>query len=270
MAMEAALRIHDEIVRRQADAHSGCVFSTGGDGFTIAFPTAHEALETAADVQRAIAGQTWPSPVELRVRMALHSGETIERDGNYFGPPLNRTARLMQLAHGGQILCSEVTSRLLADRVVFRDLGVVSLRDLLEPERVYQPEVDGLEADFPPLPSPSTARHNLPTQPTALIGREAEVKRVKDLLGAHRLVTLTGVGGCGKTRLALAVAADLISEVADGVFLVELASVSDPARVAELIANTLELSLAGGTERTSVARFLFPPPPRSRRSSGRR
>ncbi len=228
MAMQAALRIHDEILRRQADRHSGSVFSTGGDAFAVAFGTAHEALDAAADAQRELNDQAWPSPVVLRVRMALHSGEAVERDGNYFGPPLNRTARLVGLAHGGQILCSEVTARLLADRVTLRDLGLVVLKDLRQPEHVYQPLLDGLIADFPPLETIDVGRHNLPTRLTPLIGRDGEVRRVVELLASHRLVTLTGVGGCGKTRLALAVAAELAIDTSGGVFFVELAPVTEP------------------------------------------
>ena len=256
LAMQAALRIHDDILRRQADRHSGFVFATGGDAFAVAFGTAHQAIDAAVDAQRQLTEQAWPSPVVLRVRMALHSGESVERDGNYFGPPLNRAARLMSLARGGQILCSEVTARLVGDRVTMRDLGLVSLKDLRQPEHVYQPVLEGLLVEFPPLPTVDAVHHNLPTQLTPLIGRDGEVKRVIELLASHRLVTLTGVGGCGKTRLALAVAADLANGLAGGVFFVELAPVSDPARVSEVIADTVGLSLVGGIERTTVARFL--------------
>ena len=121
--MAVALPMHDEIVRRHAEAHSGFVFSAGSDGFAVAFPTPRDAVAAAVGAQRALAAQVWPSPVVLRVRMGLHTGETIERDGSYFGPPLNRAARLMRLARGGQIVCSEVTARLLPPAPwVLRDL----------------------------------------------------------------------------------------------------------------------------------------------------
>jgi class 3 adenylate cyclase len=254
-AMDAGLRIHDEIVRRFAEAHAGYVFSTGGDGFAVAFATAHAALDTAVGVQRALAEEVGTGPVTLRVRMALHTGESNERAGDYFGPPLNRAARLMSAAHGGQIVCSEVTARLLRDRPL-RDLGVVALRDLSEPERVFQPMADGLQDDFPPLRSLDLRRHNLPTQPTVLLGRDAELRHIVEMVHAHRLVTLAGAGGCGKTRLAVAAAAEVVDEFGDGVFLVELAPVADPAQVSEVIASTLGLSLAGGAAVGRVARFL--------------
>ena len=254
-AMDAGLRIHDEIVRRFADAHAGYVFSTGGDGFAVAFETAHAALDAATEIQRALNDEVRPGPVTLRVRMALHTGEASERSGDYFGPPLNRAARLMSAAHGGQILCSQVTAGLLHDRPL-RDLGVVALRDLSEPERVFQPMTDGLEDDFPPLRSLDLRRRNLPTQPTALLGRDAELRRVVEMLHAHRLVTLAGAGGCGKTRLAVAAAAEVVDQFGDGVFLVELTAIVDPAQVSEVIASTLGLSLAGGAAPDRVARFL--------------
>ena len=253
--MDAGLRIHDEIVRRVANAHAGYVFSTGGDGFAVAFETAQAGLDAAIEIQRALAEEVGLGPVTFRVRMALHTGEANERAGDYFGPPLNRAARLMSAAHGGQIICSEVTAHLLRGRPL-RDLGVVALRDLSEPERVFQPLVDGLRDDFPPLRSLDLRRHNLPTQPTALLGRDAELRRVVEMLHGHRLVTLAGAGGCGKTRLAVAAAAEVVDQFEDGVFLVELTSVVDPEQVSDVIASTLGLSLAGGAALDRVARFL--------------
>ena len=254
-AMDACLRAHDHIVRSCVAAHDGYVFSTGGDSFAVAFATAHAALDAAVDVQQALSDNVWAGAVTLRVRMGLHTGEAIERADDYFGPPVNRAARLMAAAHGGQILCSEVTARLLADRRLL-DLGLARLKDLSEPEHVHQPIVDGLQTDFPPIRSLDIGRHNLPTQRNVLLGRGAELARVIEMVGDHRLVTLSGAGGCGKTRLAVAVAAELVERFGDGVFLVELAPVVDSAQVSEVVVTTLGLSLAGAAELPRLARFL--------------
>jgi predicted ATPase len=173
--------------------------------------------------------------------MALHTGEAEERDGDYFGPALNRVARILAAAHGGQLLLSQATEERIHDALPegasVRDLGVHRLRDLTRSERIFQLLHPNLTAEFPPLRSLEAFAHNLPIQLTSFIGRERELAEVKRLLTTNRLLTLTGVGGCGKTRLALQVAADLVAEYADGVWLVELAALADPSLVTQAITS---------------------------------
>src|SRR5215212_9418118 len=173
-AMKHALARHDAILRESIERHGGYVFKTVGDAFCAAFATPDAALRAAVDGQRALADDGWGGAV----RMALHTGVADERDGDYFGPPLNRVARLRDAGHGGQILLSAVTAGLVRgqvpDGVELRDLGVHRLRDLAEPERVYQAAMWGLPADFPPLRTEHDRRTNLPTPLTSLVGRERE------------------------------------------------------------------------------------------------
>src|SRR5262249_39525740 len=202
--MAAALAQHDALVREAVDRNGGVIFSTAGDGFAAAFQTSGGAATTASAIQEALAAGGSP----LRVRMGLNTGETDERDGDYFGPTLNRAGRLRDLAHGGQVVCSELTSRLLSDGlqpVELVDLGEHRLRDLSRPERVWQ---IGASESFPALRSSETLPGNLPTQLTEFFGRESELSGLRDAFGACRLVTLTGVGGAGKSRLALQYAVD--------------------------------------------------------------
>jgi predicted ATPase/class 3 adenylate cyclase len=262
--MDVALRQHDELVRHAIQDHGGYVFSTAGDSFAASFHTAHQGLGAAVALQRSLDAAPWPDAVELRVRAGLHTGAAVERDGDYFGPVVNRGARLMSAAHGGQIVCSQVTADLCRGEmprgVRLRSLGELRLRDLLEPVRICEVLVDGLTRSFPPLFTLDRARHNLPVQRNRLIGREAEVAHVVDLVRQHRLVTLTGAGGSGKTRLAIAVAAELTDDFGDGVFLVELAPVVDQDRIPDAVAEALEVQVAfdGGDDRrlVAVARFL--------------
>jgi hypothetical protein len=187
----------------------------------------------------------------LRVRMVLHTGVAEERDGDYFGPPLNRAARLLAVGHGGQILLSRATQKLACDTlppdVKLRDLGVHRLKDLTRPEHIFQIIAPALPVDFPPLKTLDTRPHNLPAQLTPLIGRTEEVATVCDRLRRDgvRLLTLTGSGGIGKTRLALQVEAEVLDDFADGVYFVDLAPVSDPSLVASTIAQELGLQETG-------------------------
>ncbi|MGH2626658.1 MAG: adenylate/guanylate cyclase domain-containing protein, partial [Anaerolineales bacterium] len=244
-AMKSALARHDLILREAIAAHDGHVFKTVGDAVDAVFARASDALAAAAAAQRALAAEPWPVPGGLRVRMALTTGVADERDGDYFGPPLNRVARLLSAAHGGQILMFGGTYELVRDAppagLAARPLGDHRLRDLARPEEIYQVIGSGLPAEFPPLRSLDHVPNNLPVQLTTFIGRSHELKEVRRLLEGTRLLTLMGPGGAGKTRLALQVAAEAMDDYADGVWLVELASLSDAALVLPTIASTLGL-----------------------------
>jgi predicted ATPase/class 3 adenylate cyclase len=243
-AMREALGRHDALLREAIGAHHGRVFKTVGDQFCAAFATAPEALAAALTGQRALQAERWPGTGPLRVRMALHTGTAEAREGDYLGPPLNRIARLLEAGHGGQILLSLATQELVRDHLPgessLRDLEEHRLKDLTRPERVFQLLHPDLQANnFPPLRSLAAFTHNLPAQLTSFIGREQAMAEVKDLLSTTRLLTLTGSGGCGKTRLALQAAADLLEEYPDGVWLVELAALADPALVPQSVAAAL-------------------------------
>jgi predicted ATPase/class 3 adenylate cyclase len=232
-AMRSALARHDQILRTAIEGHGGFVFATGGDGFAVAFHRAAEAVAAAADAQQVLQAQELPA-----VRMGVHTGEAVERDGDYFGPAVNRTARLMAVAHGGQVVVSGAVAPLVDD-VELRDLGEHRLRDLSRPERVHQLVIDGLRDEFPRLRSLDARPTNLPTQLTTFIGRDDDVKIVGALVREHRLLTLTGVGGVGKTRLAVQVAAEMLPEFDDGAWLCELAAAEDDDAVVEVAATVL-------------------------------
>jgi class 3 adenylate cyclase len=232
-AMNEALAGHDAVVRAAIAHQGGYVFSTAGDSFAAAFTTPLLAVSAAIDAQRELGDGG------LRVRMAVHVGEAHERDGDYFGPTVNRAARLMAAGHGGQVLVSNTAADLLDGRVELRDLGEHRLRDLTSTMRIWQVVAPGLEEAFPPLRTLEGAPGNLPVAATRLIGRDVELKKLVELVRDHRLVTLTGAGGVGKTRLAIQVAAELVMDFDDGVWLAELAPVADPAAVPDVIATAL-------------------------------
>ena len=244
-AMRVALARHDALLREAIESNDGVVFKTVGDAFCAAFPTAPKALVAALAAQRALMAEPWETGVSLRVRMALHVGVAEERNGDYFGPPLNRVARLLAIGHGGQVLLSlpveELVRENLPPEAGLKDLGVHRLHDLASPEQVYQVLSPNLPADFPPLKSLDRLPTNLPVQLTSFIGREKEMEAVKSLLTTTRLLTLTGAGGFGKTRLALQVAADLLDAYPDGIWLVELAALSNPTLVPQTMASVLSL-----------------------------
>ena len=237
--MREALARHDALLRETVERHGGHVFKTVGDAVHAVFATAPDALRAAVEGQRALAEGGWG----CAVRMALHTGTADERDGDYFGLALNRVARLRDAGHGGQVLLSAATHELVRERVPegveLRDLGVHRLRDLAEPEHVYQAAVWGLPADFPALRLADDHPTNLPTALTSLVGREQEIADIIRLLARARLVTLTGPGGTGKTRLALAVAEQAQGRHADGVWFVDLSPVTDTSLVASGIAQPL-------------------------------
>ncbi|MBV9470363.1 MAG: tetratricopeptide repeat protein, partial [Abitibacteriaceae bacterium] len=216
---------------------------TVGDAFCAAFATALEALNATLEAQNCLAVESWGEVGPLRVRAALHTGEAEARNEDYFGPPLNRVARLLAIGYGGQTLLSLPTQELIRDALPshtqLRDLGHHRLKDLIRPERVYQVVQPGLATDFPPLKSLDNLPNNLPLQLTSFVGREHDISKVKDLLKGSRVITLTGFGGTGKTRLSLQVAADLLEEYPDGVWLVELAPLTEPNLVPQTVASVL-------------------------------
>jgi predicted ATPase/class 3 adenylate cyclase len=244
-AMQRALARHDEILRDAIEEQEGYVFKTVGDAFCAAFPTAPDALEAALSAQRTLFADEWPQTGPLRVRMALHTGAAEEHDGDYFGPPVNRVARLLSAGHGGQVLLSLPTHEMVRDQLpaaaALVDLGDRRLKDLFRPERVFELTAPGLPSEFPPLRTLESRPNNLPLQPTPLVGREREVGEVAARVQSEgvRLVTLTGPGGTGKTRLALQAAADFLEEFEDGVFFVALATITDPELVPSTIAGPL-------------------------------
>jgi predicted ATPase/class 3 adenylate cyclase len=245
-AMQLALTRHDEILREAIDIRRGYIFKTVGDAFCAAFLTAQDALGAALTAQRVLFSEEWSEEiVSLKVRMALHAGAADERDGDYFGPPLNRVARLLSAGHGGQVLLSLAVEELVRDQLpeeaTLRDLGERRLKDLFRPERVFQLIASDLPSEFPPLRTLEGSPNNLPLQPTPLVGREQEVAEVAQRLSESpsRLLTLTGPGGTGKTRLALQAAADLLEEVEDGAFFISLAALTEPKLVASAVAAPL-------------------------------
>jgi predicted ATPase len=234
--MRAALAAHDEVLRAAIEEHGGWLFKHTGDGVCAAFASPRSAMDAAVAAQRAL---------ELPVRMGIATGEAELRDGDYFGTVLNRAARVMAAGHGGQILVAESTAGLLSG-VDLLDLGPRRLRDLPTPVGVFQVRAAGLQADFPALRALDVSPGNLRSAPTSFIGRESEVAEVHAAVKAHRLVTLTGVGGVGKTRLALEVAGRLVDEFPDGVWFFELAAVADPAAVPDAVAAVLGITQQPG------------------------
>ncbi len=252
-AMAAASARHDRIVRERIEASGGHVFKTVGEAHRAVFADPVAALSSAVAIQRAVGAEPWASSLPIRVCMALHSGACTERDGDYLGPVVNRTARLLDIGHGGQVLVTAATYALLADRlpdgVGLRDLGEQRLRDLGRAERVFQVTGSGLAEGFGVLRSldDPALRHNLPSQATSFVGRTVELAELRALVsGGSRLVTIAGPGGIGKSRLALQVAADALDGTPDGVWLVELAPVTEPELVTRTAAAALRVSEAPG------------------------
>jgi predicted ATPase/class 3 adenylate cyclase/DNA-binding CsgD family transcriptional regulator len=245
-AMAEASALHNRIVREQIEAAGGHVFKTVGEAFRAVFADPSAALASAVAAQRALATAPWPPGLPIGVRMALHSGACGERDGDYFGPVVNRAARLLTAGHGGQVLVTGVTHELLADQlqdgIGLRDLGEHRLKDLGRAERVFEVTGPGLTGGFGPLRSldDPALRHNLPSQAASFVGRAAELAELRSLAsGGSRLVTIAGPGGIGKSRLALQVAAEVLDGSGDGVWLVELAPVAEPELVARTVAAVL-------------------------------
>ncbi|MDQ6780117.1 MAG: adenylate/guanylate cyclase domain-containing protein [Candidatus Eremiobacteraeota bacterium] len=248
-AMRTAVAQHDAIMRRAIEEHRGHVFKTVGDAFCCAFSSPHEALDAAIAAQSALQEADFSSVEGIRARMALHTGCADERDGDYFGPAVNRVARLMSIGAGGQLLVSGATHELLlanGGNVAFTDLGLHRLKDLTQPERVFQASTAGLQAQFPPLRSLDAVPNNLPVQVTSFCGREQDVEDLKAQLSDHRLVTLFGAGGVGKTRLALQVAAESLDRYGDGVWVADFSPINDPELVPGVVARALGMSQQQG------------------------
>ncbi|OBH48147.1 cyclase [Mycobacterium mantenii] len=245
--MRVALAAHDHALRKAVEAHGGWLFKHTGDGVCAAFASPRSAVDAAVAAQQEL---------ELPVRMGLATGEAELREGDYFGTALNRAARVMAAGHGGQILLADSTAGLL-NGMDLVDLGPRRLRDVPVPVGVFQVRVAGLRAEFPPLRALDTTPGNLRAATTSLIGREAEVAELQAVVKTHRLVTLTGVGGVGKTRLAMEVAGRLADEFPDGAWFFELAAVTDPAAVPDAVAAALGITQQPGRSVTeSVAAAL--------------
>jgi predicted ATPase/class 3 adenylate cyclase len=233
------LEQHNRLLREAFARHSGYEVDTAGDSFFVTFSRAADAASAAEDAQRALAGAFWPDGVNVRVRMAIHTGEPLLVGEKYVGMDVHRAARIMAAAHGGQVLVSETTASLL-DGVTLRDLGPHRLKDLLAPVHVHQLLLDGLPDAFPP--PRSLFRTNLPTAAWPIVGRDRELAHILELVsGGVRLVTLTGAGGSGKTRLALQAAAELSDDFADGVYFVPLSPLRDVGMVVATIAEAVGL-----------------------------
>jgi predicted ATPase/class 3 adenylate cyclase len=249
--MRAALERHDQLVRGSIEEGGGRVFATGGDGFGAVFSSASDAVGAAVGVQRALLAEPWPDPIELRVRIGLHSGEAHERGGDYFGAAVNRSARLSSSAHGGQLVLSQTTVDQLAghlpEDVELLDLGTHRLRGLSEPERIHQVCHPALVREFPRLRTVEGPDDHLPTQLTSFIGRTSELDAVMGLLDEHRLVTLSGAGGAGKTRLAMRIAEELLGDFPDGLRVAELGAVRDADVLVDEIAQRFSVTRVAGT-----------------------
>jgi predicted ATPase/class 3 adenylate cyclase len=263
-AMRMALAQHDLLFEEEIHAHGGTPIKPRGEGdshFAV-FTGASGAVVAALALQRTLADTCWSTPRPIKVRIGIHTGEAQLRDGDYYGPAVNRCARLRAIGHGGQTLLSEPTATLvrddLPDSAILLDLGIHRLKDLTRPERVFQLVASGLVSDFPPLVSLDARPHNLPVQTTSLVGRDQEAARIRALLLLDdlRLLTLTGPGGSGKTRLAIHVGADLLDHFEDGVFFVDLAPLSDPSLVVSTIASVLGLANTGERLLDDVKRLL--------------
>src|SRR6201998_1658170 len=234
--MTSALAAHDDVLCKAIEAHGGWLFKHTGNGVCAAFASPRSAVDAAVAGQRAR---------ELPVRMGIATGEAELREGDYFGAVLNRAARVMAAGHGGQILLAESTAGLLSGVDVL-DLGPRRLRDVPTPVGVFQVRAPGLRAEFPPLRALDTSPGNLRRAATSIIGRASELDAVQDAVNAHRLVTLTGVGGVGKTRLAVEVASRMADEFPDSVWLFELAAVTDPAAIPDAVAAVLGITQQPG------------------------
>jgi predicted ATPase/Tfp pilus assembly protein PilF len=259
--MSKALAAHDTLARHSVESCRGTVVKMVGDGIYAVFDEALDALAAALGIQLALADSTVTSGISLRVRCGLHAGVVERREGDYFGNAVNRAARIMGVAHGGQVIVSQAVFDWVAGRlpapVALRDLGAVRLKDLARPERVYQVLHPQLRQDFPALRSLEATPNNLPQQITSFVGREHALRDVRELLGTNRLLTLVGVGGLGKTRLSLQLGAEVLDDYADGVWFVEMAPLSDARLVHQAVASVLRVKEEPGrTVQEALLKFV--------------
>jgi predicted ATPase/class 3 adenylate cyclase len=249
-SMKLALDHHNELMAQIVKTHNGYLVKTTGDGMLAAFADPASSATAAVAVHQGLAAGSWEGVGSLKVRIGLHTGNAQYSDGDYYGSTLNRASRIMSIGHGGQTLVSVATQKLLADTLPtglsLQDLGHHQLKDLTRPENVYQLNHPELDRDFAALKSLSRLPHNLSVQVTSFVGRDNDVEQITVLLDTARAVTLTGIGGAGKTRLSLQVAADLIEQYADGVWFVELARITEPSLVVNTIGEVLEISEVPG------------------------
>jgi predicted ATPase len=255
--MEPTLTRHDHLLRDAVESHNGAIVKTTGDGLHAVFASAADGLHAALRAQQAIGAESWPEEIgALHVRMGLHAGEAELRAGDYYGTSVNRAARIMSIAYGDHVLLSRTVAGLVQDTlsedISLRDLGEHTLRDLSRPMHLFQLCHPDLPVEFPPLKSPAIAKHNLIAQLTSFVGRESELADVIHQLELSRLLTLLGPGGTGKTRLMLQVAEELIDKYPDGVWLVELAPLTDPSQLAERVAAPLQVQEQPGREMHDV------------------
>jgi len=242
--MARAVRKHDALLHRLFTEQGGYVFKTVGDSFCVAFDAPRRAVLAAVEVQRALAAEDWEMSETIMVRSAIHAGPVEEREGDYFGGTVNRVARIESAAHGRQILASQIVADLLVDDplpgITFKPLGDHRLRSLERPETLLQIVADGLALDFPPPRSMEVLPNNLPQQTTSFVGREKEMEEVTSLiLHKRRLLTLVGTGGTGKTRLSMEVGARVIQNFPDGVWLAELAPITETSQLLQTIAEAV-------------------------------
>jgi predicted ATPase/class 3 adenylate cyclase len=250
-AMRAAVERHDAILRDAVEDSDGRVVKVMGDGLMAVFSSASDGARACLEAQRTLQAEAWGATGPLRVRMGLHAGEAQPRAGDFYGPSVNRAARIMAAAHGGQVLLSGLAAELAGQRLPegagLRDLGEHRLKDLFQPERIFQLVHPALASDFPPLATLSRRPNNLPTQTSEFLGREAQLSVIRDLLDTAgvRLLTLTGPGGIGKTRLALQAAADEIERFEDGVYFIDLSAAREPDAAFEAIVRAVGLTGTG-------------------------
>jgi len=247
--MSASTQLHEQIIRGVLEPRGGYVFNTAGDSFAVAFESAELAVDAAQTIQEALAATEWPGP-SIRVRIGLHRGLAEVRDCDYFGINVNTAARIEDAGHGGQTLASQAVVQ--AAGIDAQDMGIYQLRDLAEPVHLFQLG----DGDFPPLRVADPELHNLPARPTSIIGREVEVAHLRGLLLEERLVTMTALGGCGKTRLALAVGEAELRHQPDGVWFVDFTAIVDGANVPAALAEAAGLSLGGGDPTEQVITYF--------------
>jgi predicted ATPase/class 3 adenylate cyclase len=242
-AMKVALTKHDSILRESIKSNHGHIIKTTGDGVHAVFAATIDAIKSITDAQQKI--QEPLGELKIKIRAGLHTGEAELRDGDYYGGVLNRAARLMSVAHGGQILISNATAELVREQLpastTLHDLGEHRLKDLVRPEHIFQINHAELASEFPPIKSLDAFPNNLPIQLTSFVGREKEITEIKSLLNSTRLVTLTGSGGTGKTRLSIEIGAELLSSFPNGVWMIELAPLSDETQIIPALAQAFGL-----------------------------